>query len=132
MPPTPRTDIDFNAYRNLLLEERSRLTTFQRRQNADEAEEASSLNDSDVSSGYPSDASSDADEIAAELADRDRDEAGDENAEEILKQIDAAIERIENGTYGICVVTGKPIPEERLQAIPWTDVTIEGAEQEGL
>ena len=78
------------------------------------------------------DASSDADEIASELADRDRDEAGDEAAAGTLRQVDAALERIENGTYGICAVTGKPIPEERLEALPWTDVTVEGAEQEGL
>jgi len=101
-------------------------------QNADEAEEASDANDNEVSTGYPSDASSDADEIAAELADRDRDEAGDEMLHGELRQIDAALSRIDNGTYGVCAVTGKPIPEERLEAIPWTDVTIEGAEQEGL
>ena len=129
---TPRTDIDMNKYRQLLLEERGRLTGFMTKQNADEAEEAGNANDNEVSSGYPSDASSDADEIAAELADRDRDEAGDEAAAGTLRQIDAALERIENGTYGVCVVTRKPIPEERLEAIPWTDVTIEGAEQEGL
>ncbi len=128
----PRTDIDMNKYRQLLLDERGQLTGLLKKQSGDEAEEASNRNDSDVSSGYPSDASSDADEIAAELADRDRDEAGDEAATTMLHQIDAALERIENGTYGVCVVTGKPIPEERLEAIPWTDVTIEGAEQEGL
>ena len=127
-----RTDIDMNKYRQLLLDERGRITGLLKMQNEDEAEEASSLNDDDVSSGYPSDVSSDADEIAAELADRDRDEAGDEAATGTLRQIDAALERIENGTYGVCVVTGKPIPEERLEALPWTETTVEGAEQEGL
>ena len=128
----PRTDIDMNKYRQLLLEERGRLTRLLKQQGDDEAEEAGDANDNEVSTGYPSDASSDADEIAAELADRDRDEAGDEAAAGTLRQVDAALERIENGTYGVCVVTGKPIPEERLEALPWTDVTVEGAEQEGL
>jgi DnaK suppressor protein len=127
-----RTDIDMNKYRLLLLDERGRLSGLLKQQNADEAEEAADANDNEVSSGYPSDASSDADEIAAELADRDRDEAGDEAVTGTLRQVNAALERIENGTYGVCIVTGKPIPEERLEAIPWTDVTIEGAEQEGL
>lgn len=37
-----------------------------------------------------------------------------------LQQIDAAFERIELETYGICTVTGKPIQKERLEAIPYT------------
>jgi len=35
-----------------------------------------------------------------------------------LKEIDAALERIENGTYGICTICHKPIEIERLQAVP--------------
>ena len=45
-----------------------------------------------------------------------------------LKQIDRALEKIENGSYGICEGTGKPIPEERLRAVPWTPYSIEYAE----
>lgn len=46
-----------------------------------------------------------------------------------LKMIDSALEKIENGTYGVCEGTGKPIPEARLNAIPWTPYTVEYAEQ---
>lgn len=35
-----------------------------------------------------------------------------------LRQIDAALERIEKGDYGICVHCGEPIPERRLEIIP--------------
>lgn len=35
-------------------------------------------------------------------------------------EIDYALERIRNGTYGICELTGKPIEPARLEAIPWT------------
>jgi DnaK suppressor protein len=35
-------------------------------------------------------------------------------------EIDEALSRIRNGTYGICELTEKPIEEERLEAIPWT------------
>lgn len=39
---------------------------------------------------------------------------------ERLSEIDAALERLRAGTYGICERTGKPIPAARLRAIPWT------------
>lgn len=37
-----------------------------------------------------------------------------------LAEVEAAIDRIRAGTYGICEVTGQPIAPERLRAIPWT------------
>ena len=37
-----------------------------------------------------------------------------------IYEIDQAIRRIHDGTYGICEATGKPIPPERLEAVPWT------------
>jgi len=37
----------------------------------------------------------------------------------LIEQIDDALERIQDGTYGICEGSGEPIPVERLQAIPW-------------
>ncbi len=37
----------------------------------------------------------------------------------LIEEIDDALERIEDGTYGICEGTGEPIPKERLKAIPW-------------
>jgi RNA polymerase-binding transcription factor DksA len=46
-----------------------------------------------------------------------------------IYQIEQAIERIRDGTYGICELTGKPIQQERLRAIPWTRFSAE-AERE--
>jgi len=40
--------------------------------------------------------------------------------QDALYEIEEAIKRIENGTYGTCELTGKPIPQSRLEAIPWT------------
>jgi RNA polymerase-binding transcription factor DksA len=37
-----------------------------------------------------------------------------------LYEIEQALNRMTTGTYGICELTGKPIPPERLNAIPWT------------
>ncbi len=51
-----------------------------------------------------------------------------ENQREKLKLIDAALERIESGTYGICTATGKPIQKERLEAIPYAMHAIEAKE----
>ena len=39
--------------------------------------------------------------------------------QEMLYEIDAALRRIEDGSYGICELTGRPIPAARLEAIPW-------------
>jgi len=41
-----------------------------------------------------------------------------------LTEIDAALARIEAGTYGICEATGEPIAAARLRAIPWTRVNV--------
>ena len=40
--------------------------------------------------------------------------------EEVIYEIEEALKRIERGTYGVCELTGKPIPQPRLTAIPWT------------
>lgn len=45
-----------------------------------------------------------------------------------LAEIENALGRIENGTYGICEETEEMIEPERLKAIPWTRLSIEGAE----
>jgi DnaK suppressor protein len=45
-----------------------------------------------------------------------------------LMEIELALSRIEKGIYGICEETEEPIEAERLLAIPWTRLSIEGAE----
>lgn len=45
-----------------------------------------------------------------------------------LFEIEMALSRIENGTYGVCEETEEDIEPERLLAIPWTRLSIEGAE----
>jgi len=47
-----------------------------------------------------------------------------------LGQIDAALERIENGTYGICRVCGQEIEEARLKAVPTTNICVHCKEKE--
>ena len=45
-----------------------------------------------------------------------------------LYEIEHALARVENGSYGICEETQEMIEEDRLRAIPWTRLSIEGAE----
>ncbi|MBM3192920.1 MAG: TraR/DksA family transcriptional regulator [Chlamydiae bacterium] len=48
---------------------------------------------------------------------------------DVIKQIDYALEKIEEGTYGICEITGEPIPKKRLEAIPYASMTREAQEK---
>ncbi len=45
--------------------------------------------------------------------------------QKFIQQLEFAMRRIKNGTYGICVDTGKLIPKERLRAVPHTQHSIE-------
>ena len=47
-----------------------------------------------------------------------------QNEEEELREIDAALERIAGGTFGLCESCGKRIPKERLKVIPYTTMCI--------
>jgi RNA polymerase-binding transcription factor DksA len=49
--------------------------------------------------------------------------------QEMLDEVNAALSRIENGTYGVCELTGKPIGNDRLAAIPWTRFSVEAEQQ---
>jgi DnaK suppressor protein len=45
--------------------------------------------------------------------------------QDAVYEIEQALKRIRDGTYGVCEITGKQIPPERLEAIPWTRFTAE-------
>ncbi len=49
--------------------------------------------------------------------------------QDAIYEIEEALKRIEKGTYGMCELTGKPIPKARLEAIPWTRFTVEAQGQ---
>tara|TARA_B100001971_G_scaffold215195_1_gene260227 strand:- start:52140 stop:52514 length:375 start_codon:yes stop_codon:yes gene_type:complete len=46
-----------------------------------------------------------------------------------LRRIDAALERIEDGSYGICIESGEEIEPKRLETQPWTEFCLEVAEE---
>ncbi len=45
-----------------------------------------------------------------------------------LTEIEFALSRMENNNFGCCEITGEPIEESRLMALPWTRYSVEGAE----
>ena len=64
-------------------------------------------------------------DAAAGTLDREIDYTLEENSEQVLGEIDAALKRIENGTYGICTNCGQSIAAERLEAVPWATLCID-------
>lgn len=56
---------------------------------------------------------------------RDRDLALSAQARQAVEEIDHALSKFALGTYGICEVSGDPIPSERLEAIPWAREKVE-------
>ncbi len=64
-------------------------------------------------------------DTATETVDREIGNTLEEHDERLLAEIDSALRRIEDGTYGKCVNCGAPIPEERLEAMPWATLCID-------
>jgi RNA polymerase-binding protein DksA len=112
--------IDTSRFRDLLLEERGRVgraLTGVREEHPgsldDEVEEGSGTTDNHLA------------ETASATLGREIDYTLGENSEAVLAEIDAALQRIESGTYGICTNCGKEIPVQRLEASPAASLCID-------
>jgi len=81
----------------------------------DEVEESSPTNDNHLG------------ETATATLNREIDYTLGENSEQVLSEIEAALKRIEDGTYGTCTACGREIAPERLEAHPWASLCIEDA-----
>jgi DnaK suppressor protein len=62
---------------------------------------------------------------ATDTFERELDETLEENADNVIREIDRALTKIEAGTYGRCEACGREIPEERLAAVPYATLCIE-------
>ena len=116
------TSIDIDHFRALLLEERERVQSAIAHLRADhpgslddEVEEVAASADSHLG------------EAAAATLNREIDYTLGENSEQILSEIEAALKRIDDGTYGTCTACGKQIGIERLEAYPWASLCIDDA-----
>lgn len=66
-------------------------------------------------------------DAATAMHDRELDYGIADNEQQLLGEIDTALQRIEDGTYGICTNCGKSISPERLDALPWATLCIDCA-----
>ncbi len=62
---------------------------------------------------------------ASELYDDERDEGLAERLREELAAIERAEKRVQKGTYGRSIISGEPIPDARLEAVPWAELTVQ-------
>jgi len=58
-------------------------------------------------------------DIATETVDREIDYTLEENSGNVLREIETALKRLDEGTYGVCSTCGKQIEPERLEHLPW-------------
>ena len=114
------TSIDTDQFRDALLDERRRvehaLATLRDEHPGsldEEVEEIAATSDNHLA------------ETATATLGREIDYTLGDNAEQVISEIDAALKRIEDGTYGTCVNCGQEIPRERLEANPWASLCID-------
>lgn len=105
--------------RKLLHAERD---TYERQAKQLRAEADSLVMDMDPGDVQFDEESGEGDTIAVE---RGRDLALAAQAMDMIEEIDHALTKFDEGTYGICEVSGEPIPQERLEAIPWAREKVE-------
>ena len=111
--------IDTDHFRELLLDERKRVTAALANLHDDHPGSISDeTGDDAVYDNHLAD-------TATETYDRELDYTLEENSEHVLAEIDAALKRIEDGTYGTCTNCGKQIPVERLEALPYATLCID-------
>ena len=71
----------------------------------------------------------DFEEVAVDFLETQQEQSTLVTIQALLTEVQQALERIDNGTYGTCVVCGQPIPAKRLQAIPWDARCVKDEEQ---
>jgi RNA polymerase-binding protein DksA len=113
--------VDTEKFREALLEERKRVEAAI--QNLHDENPGTLAEDAGEETAYDNHLA----DTATETYDRELDYTLEENSEQILAEIDAALKRIEEGTYGICTNRGEQISEARLEALPWATLCIDCA-----
>lgn len=118
-----RTDLDLEYFRRRLMEEKAQAEETIRGTLASEEDTAGDpgMERKELSTAgdnHPAD-------IATEVQLREQDQALIQNARDILGRIERALQKLDEGTYGICDKTHKPIPVGRLEAIPYATLSVE-------
>ena len=110
--------VDTNAARERLQAERARVAAEMQSLRDDLSHSIEDLADEDGNDSHLADS-------ATETLDREIEQSLEDNAEHLLGRIDAALARIDEGTYGRCERCGEAIGEERLEALPYATRCIE-------
>jgi RNA polymerase-binding protein DksA len=115
------TTLDLERFRGVLLDERARV-----RAAIDylHEENPGSLLDETGEHVGPS-AENHMGDTASATFDRELDYTLEDNSEHVLTEIDAALKRIDEGTFGRCGRCGEAIGEARLEALPWVTMCID-------
>ena len=71
----------------------------------------------------------DFEEVAVDFLETQQEQSILVNEQALLTEVERALERINDGTYGKCITCGQPIPEKRLEAIPWAARDVKCEEQ---
>ena len=113
--------IDTSRFREALLEERKRVAAAI--ENLHDDHQGSITDESGEEAAYDNHLA----DTATETYDRELDYSLEENSGNVLREIEAALKRIDDGTYGICTACGKPVEPERLEYLPWATVCADDA-----
>lgn len=71
----------------------------------------------------------DFEEIAVDFLETQQEQSLLVNEQALLSEVESALKRIDQGTYGKCTNCGQPIPEKRLEALPWASRDVKCEEQ---
>lgn len=69
-------------------------------------------------------------DLGAETFEREKDLGLKDNTKILLMKVNHALDKIKDGSYGVCERCGKPIDEERLEAVPYTTLCLECKKEE--
>jgi DnaK suppressor protein len=73
----------------------------------------------------PPDEPEDLGEMGRDLTEEGIDRAVIADQERLLAQVGRALQRMDEGTYGLSEISGRPIPLDRLEALPWATTTVD-------
>lgn len=111
-------------FKQLLLDEKARLET----EHTEYSDDARTEGADDAAGELSHSDTNDPADSASNLYDRDRDQAAIENFDRMLAKVNRALQKIEEGTYGLSDIDGTPIPEDRLEALPYANITMQQSE----
>jgi len=124
----PLTERELEEFRQMLEAERDRLTEELEaiEEHLPEVEQVSV----DASGGYDEDLA----DVASDTFEREKGIAIENSVHGLLQQVEEALGRIEEGTFGICEMCGQPIHPERLRALPYARLCIhcKAREEQGV